>query len=123
MSPKSLKCWFIDVQINNALAIEYNLHLYLWGVKKNYNLIQRFGSSVLTLHSEDVIANPKEPLKKLCKFLEVTCTEDYLNDCASIIYKSTSKSRRTIVWSHSHKQKVEEAINDIPFLRRYTFES
>ena len=99
-----------------------NIKLYLWAVTRNYELMKRFGARVLTLHSEDVIANPKEPLKKLCEFLEVTCTEDYLNDCASVIYKSTSRTRTTIVWQDLHKQRVEQAINGFPFLKRYTFE-
>ena len=79
-----------------------------------------FGRRVLTLHSEDVISNPKRQLKKLCKFLEVSCPMGYLKDCASIIYTNTSKTRTTVVWSDVSKRSVEQAINDIPFLRRYS---
>ena len=111
------------MQINDTKAIKACTRFYLWEAYNNYNLIKRYGTRVLTLHSEDVIANPKKQLKKLCRFLEVTCSEDYLNDCSSIIYKSTSKTRTTIAWKDAQKREIEQAIKDIPFLRRYTFES
>ena len=103
--------------------MDYSVRVYLWEANNNYNLIKRYGARVLTLHSEDIIANPKVPLKKLCEFLEVTCSEDYINDCSSIIYKKPSKTRTTIVWPDVYKRKVEQAIKEIPFLRRYSFES
>ena len=109
-------------KINNTKAMNYNVQLYLGAVKRNHELIKRFGSRLLTLHSEDVIANPKEQIKKLCEFFDVTCTEDYLIDCASIIYKSTSQSRRTVVWRNADKQRVEKALRFYPFLKRYTFD-
>lgn len=87
------------------------------------NFLKVYGSRVITLHIEDVIANPNKPLKSLCEFLQVTCAKDYLDDCASIIYKHPSKTRNTMVWSDSNKKKVEIAINEAPFLRRYTFDS
>ena len=116
--------WFIILayQINNTKAINNNVKLYLGAVHRNYELIKRFGSRLLTLHSEDVIANAKEQMKKLCEFFDVTCTEDYLKDCTSIIYKSTSQTRRTVVWRNADKQKVEKAVRFYPFLQRYTFD-
>ena len=111
------------IQINATSALDDSVRVYLWEANNNYELIQRYGSKALTIHSEDVIDNPRTLLKKLCEFLEVACTDYYIHDCASIVYDSPSKTRSTIVWPDVYKQKVEKAIKDIPFLRRYNFDS
>ncbi|XP_028411219.1 uncharacterized protein LOC114533817 [Dendronephthya gigantea] len=110
-------------KINNTDALNMNLRLHLIAVRNNYELIKRFGRSVFTLHSEDVIAHPTESLKKLCDFLEVSCSKKYFKDCESILYTSTSKTREKLVWPSSQKNRIEQAIMTVPFLNKYTFES
>ena len=80
-------------------------------------------SEVITLRHEDVIADPRKELSKLWTFFDLPCTEDYLKDCASIIYSSPSKTRLKSDWTESLKQKVQEQIKPYDFLQGYTFDS
>jgi hypothetical protein len=77
----------------------------------------------ITLRHEEVIADPKGELRKLWGFLDLPCTEDYLKDCASIIYSSPSKTRLKTEWSAGLRQNVQDQINRYEFLQGYTFDS
>ena len=60
-------------------------------------LLKRFGDDVITIFSEEMIENPSKELKRLCEFLSVSCSADYLKDCSSIVNASPSKSRYTVL--------------------------
>jgi len=55
-------------------------------------------TDIFEFRHESFIVEPKDYLKKLCQFLGVEPSENYLNDCASIVYKSPHKSRYDIAW-------------------------
>lgn len=78
---------------------------------------------MIRVYSEDFIRNPKEIMGTICRFLTLDCTEDYLQQCADKTFKSVSKSREVIVWDPAVKTLVENAIRDIPFFNRYSFDS
>ena len=86
------------------------------------SIIDKYPESVITIPSEDMIANPKKQLKRLCQFLSVSCSDDYLEDCSSIVYKSTSKSRNRIIWDDEAKNILQELIKSTPMLHRYNFD-
>jgi hypothetical protein len=86
------------------------------------NLLKRFGDDVITIVSEEMIKNPTKELKRLCKFLSVSCSSDYLKDCSSIVNTSPSRSRHTILWTQKTKEFVSELIKKTSMLHRYSFE-
>ena len=94
---------------------------YINRARENVRLIQSLGKNVITLHSENVIKKPKQALQRLCRFLELACTEDYFQDCIGIIYKKQSKSRLTMIWSEDVKEVVSKRIKRIFFLKMYSF--
>lgn len=57
---------------------------------------------------EDLIDNPVETLRKAIEFLDLEYSEKYLNDCASIIFKTKSLSRDKIKWSEKELHRVQE---------------
>ena len=85
------------------------------------NLIKRYGDDVVTIYSEDMINNPLKELERLCWFLSVSCSKDYLKDCASIVHGSPSKSRNTILWNDEAKNILTDLIKKTPMLHRYKF--
>ena len=85
------------------------------------NLIKRYGDDVITVYSEDMIKNPSKEMKRLCKFLSVSCSEDYVKDCSSIVHGSPSKTRNTILWKDEAKDIINKLISDTPMLQRYKF--
>ena len=80
-------------------------------------------NDVFTLRHEDFVQSPKECLHALCGFLGEETTEDYLNDCASIVREKPSKTRLVADWSPDEKLAVQRRIESVPFLNGYSFES
>lgn len=106
----------VSEQIQTRVA-EY----YLKHARANDRVIKRLGKQVVTIHSEEVIKNPRKQLLKICTFLNVLCSKDYLKDCSSIVYDTPSKSRYTINWDDHTKNILLKSITQIPFFRKYKF--
>ena len=70
---------------------------------------------------EDFINAPTAELKRLCAFLGIDAEPSYLEDCASIVFKSPKKSRFDIPWSADAIERVRTRISDFEFLAGYSF--
>ncbi len=79
-------------------------------------------NEIFVLRHESFIENPKLRLKELCYFLGVDAPDDYLNDCASIVYKTPHKSRYDIQWSNELIEIVKNRMDKYPFLLGYSYE-
>ncbi|HDY67890.1 MAG TPA: sulfotransferase [Candidatus Scalindua sp.] len=77
---------------------------------------------IIEIRHESFIKNPKLNLKKMCAFLGVEASDDYLNDCASIVYKSPHKSRYDIKWTPELIRLVKKKINKFDFLKGYSYD-
>jgi hypothetical protein len=73
--------------------------------------------SILLVYIEDMVMNPNEEIFKLCKFLELECSQDYIDNCAAAIFPSSSKSRYKLQWTQKQINRVIELINATPYLR------
>jgi hypothetical protein len=103
-----------DWTLEEAAGIYFGLADTVADVKR------RMGEdSVLDVRHEAVIADAKGCLKELCGFLNVTPTDDYLEDCAGIVYASPHRSRHEAPWTDRLKASVQERIERYPFLRGY----
>jgi hypothetical protein len=81
------------------------------------------GESVITVRQEDLIADAKGCLRKLCGFLGVEAGEDYLTDCASIVFSSPKQTRFSVPWSDEQIRKVEEQIRKYEFMEGYGYQA
>lgn len=79
--------------------------------------------NVFELRQEDFIKDPKTQLSKLCLWLGVESSSNYLDACASVVFESPNKSRHKVEWNEALKQQVQTKIDTFPFLEGYTFES
>ena len=86
------------------------------------NIIKEYGDDVITIYSEDMIRNPIIELERLCQFLSVSCSKDYLKDCSSIVSRTPSKSRYEVLWNDKARNILKELIQKTPMLQRYKFE-
>lgn len=84
-------------------------------VKKN------FPGRVLDVAGIDVMTYTTENLRNICNFLEITCTEKYLQDCAAIVDPVPSTTRTNVEWNTDQINRVRRLILQYPFLRRYSF--
>ena len=86
-------------------------------IKKRVNC-----NDLFELRHESFLKTPQIHLKSLCHFLGVDATRDYLDDCASIIYKSPHQSRFKVEWSPELIEMVKNRIDEFPFLQGYSYE-
>ena len=89
--------------------------------KTNLEVMRLFPNQVHTLKSENVIANPRLELLKICKFLNIQCSNKYINDCTSIVSSKYSKSRNGIIWHEEVKRYVSDYMKKILFYSEYNF--
>ena len=76
----------------------------------------------IDLRQEDLIADPPAFLTRLCSFVGLDVPEDYLKDCASIVFAEPRKTRTSVEWPAALKARIEAAIAETEFLRGYRFE-
>ena len=69
---------------------------------------------VMTLRHEDYVANPQQMLANICRFVGVDTTQDYLDDCASLVYPSTRQARLEVDWSPTLVMQVNHYMKKIP---------
>lgn len=77
------------------------------------------GDDLLDIYLEDLIARPAEILAQACDFLGVAATDDYLGDCASILFAKPRTTVEDAGWTPAQIRQVKERMAQIPFLGRY----
>jgi hypothetical protein len=76
----------------------------------------------MDLRYEDLVAKPTERLRQLCAFLGQPAADDYLSDCASIVFASPKQSRHRASWSEPLIDRVRSELQPYDFLHGYDFE-
>ena len=90
-------------------------------IKQKRSIFQNKLDIFLNRH-EDLVDSPAKQLSKLCKFLKVPVTQDYLDDCASVIRKEANKSRYELDWSDEQKEEVAKIIRKYDFFSNYSWD-
>ena len=111
-----------DRKRTNALNFRETIEYYfsLCDDIKQIKLVS--SDPVFEIKQESVIDNPQKNLRELCNFLNLEADEAYLQDCASIVFKSPRKTRETIEWKPEDIELVAEKISFYDFLQGYSFE-
>lgn len=79
--------------------------------------------TALTLRHEDLIREPILVLQRLCAHVGVEASEEYLKDCASIVFPTARKTRDSAEWTPSLVARVQtEIIDRYEFLKGYSRE-
>ncbi len=79
-------------------------------------------ADVFEVRHESVVEDPALRLRELCRFLGLGCTDDYLRACASMVFKSPSKSRHKVKWDQESIRIVRNRMEEFDFLRGYSYE-
>lgn len=114
----------ISLRQGKTEVFQENIDRYFEMARASERFINSVGNEFcLTVNYEELINNPQTTLTKICDFLEVRAFDDYLSDCASIIYASANKSRHKLSWSKEKIEQVNKEIANISFLKGYTFDN
>ena len=89
--------------------------------KRNISFSNRL--NIFLNRHEDLVNSPAKQLSKLCKFLKVPVTRDYLDDCASVVRKKANKSRYELDWSDEQKEEVAKTIRKYDFFSNYSWDA
>lgn len=86
-------------------------------------IIDFMGSeNVWQVHNMDLVNDPKKTIIEMCEFFKMDCSADYIETCAGMVFKSTSKTRELLVWPKKERKMVMDGIvRRFPFFNRYTF--
>lgn len=79
--------------------------------------------AVYDLRHEALISDPKNTLKDLCGFLSLSAKNSYYADCASIIFKSSHKSRNEVEWNQELIDLVKQQMSKFPFVAGYAYDN
>jgi len=74
---------------------------------------------LLTVRYEDFVRGPQESLRRVCGFLGLEASDDYLAACASIVDPAFRPERRLVEWRPEQIDAVRTMIEQTPFLDRY----
>ena len=112
------------MMLKNKKGLDYTISSYFKKCEVIDNLNQKINPNhIFELKHEDLIYQPKTILKQLCAFLNVETTQDYLDDCASIIFKSPNQTRLKFEWTTEYIDLVQSKIDRFDFLQGYSYEN
>lgn len=77
----------------------------------------------IDIRHEEVVADPKKQVQRLCEFVGQQPTEEYLTACASIVFPSPKKTRQEGPWTSALIESVQKRIGNYYQLEGYSFES
>jgi hypothetical protein len=106
-----------DMNLMESIDYYFSLCEAVTDISKRLNSDELFEFS-----HESFIHDPENRLKEICAFLGVNGSEDYLSDCADIVFTSPHKTRDNVQWNKRLMDMVEERIAQFPFLNGYSFE-
>jgi hypothetical protein len=96
---------------------------YFSRCEMNANLKERLeNGAVFDVRHESFVEDPKFLLRELCGFLGLGYDQDYLEDCASVVFTSSHKSRYEIEWNAETLAAVQAGICRFDFLTGYSYE-
>lgn len=84
---------------------------------------EKWGSVTMDVHNTNFIQDPKGTLRKICRFLNVDCSEGYLKQCSDVTFKKPHQSRHAISWSKSQQSSINKMIEKYPFFHGYSIDS
>jgi hypothetical protein len=86
-------------------------------------LYRRWPDNIIPIYLDDLIANPKGTLATLLRTLGVRrIDEQYLGDCARIVFQEPVQPRYSVTWTAELRRSVDALIRDCSFLQRFAEE-
>lgn len=96
---------------------------YGTNAKNNMKLREMLaGDEWLDLRYEMLVARPKDMMTKLCGFLQIEPTPEFLDVCEQNLLKASTRPRDQVFWDPVAQFRVRSVIDEMPFLTGYTFD-
>ncbi len=92
---------------------------YRWYIENLHVVLDNEQFECLTIYQEDFIDEPKKNLELICEWLDLESIHSFIEDSASIVYKSPHQSRDRVEWGDSEIEAVKGIIDKWPVLSKY----
>ncbi len=79
-------------------------------------------SEILDVDYDAFVPAPGAGLSEICRFLDVDPEPEFLQDCSSVVWSKTRRTRDTAEWSGQDIAAVESIVDTYPALRHYRFD-
>jgi len=100
-----------------------NIDLHFKDTETIHRIKQSGKFDIYELYNEKFVEDPASHLADICRFIGVEPYPGYLEDAASIIRTSASKTRLKIDWPQDAKKEVMDKMKNYDFLKGYDFDS
>ena len=90
------------------------------GVSRALAMFQE--EDVLPTRYEELVASPRENLRRICAFLGVSEDEDYLDACAAFTFPNPSPARLKVRWTDAQIAQIADAVEKYPWFAGYNFD-
>ena len=91
----------------------FGAHQAIMDGKQKYNL------DLLEVHVKDLVEHPNVTITKLCNFLNISCSDSYIQGCSDTLFKTESKTRYKMKWTPGWISTVKNYISKYDNLKRY----
>lgn len=102
--------------------VDHSIQRYFHWAEGSNKAREALPGQVIDIPSIEIVKNPAETLRTICEFLEITCTEQYLQDCAATVDPVPSITRDFITWTAEQKTRVYEEMTKYSFFTGYSYE-
>ena len=103
-----------------AVILEKAISYYFKLFQVSESMRHQFNLDIMDVHGKDLITNPTVIVNKMCDFLRVSCSNNYLNTVGRKIFSSESKTRYKVAWTDEQLSEIRENILKYNTLRRYS---
>ncbi|XP_058945299.2 uncharacterized protein [Pocillopora verrucosa] len=112
----------LNVMRQSRSAVEINDAKDVFAlVETNAQIRKLYGDAVLDISTDDYINNPRETMIQICRFLQVTCYNSYLDKVEKELNKESTRARDQVIWTDEEKEWVAAEINKYSFLKSFEF--
>jgi len=113
---------------NNTIAIDpktidSNIKDYFLHYQASEEAPKMFNLSTIQIHNQDLVTYPRRTIISLCEFLEIPCSDGYIETCSNKMFNEVSRTRYRIQWNDYQIAKITENIQKFQSLSRYDFNS
>jgi len=111
-----------ETKVDAPHIVDQNIQRYFVWAEGSNKAREALPGQVIDIPSIGIVKNPAETLRKICEFLEITCTEQYVQDCAATVDPVPSITRDFIIWTDEQKNRVYENMRKYSFFTGYSYE-
>ena len=121
----TFKCFlsYLHQQVIAPKILDEKISQYFYWAEGSNKAREYLPGSVIDIPSMEIVIHPAETLRQICAFLEITCSEDYIQDCAATVDPVPSITRDYVQWTEEQKMRVYERMNRFSFYEGYTFDN